>query len=113
MDKYQEFFPNEKIPFSTMFSSFPEMYYICGEMEKGDDFTYKLMKNCCEKVEYYGNMKPKFRQYYQKTINEQIEILYNDLLGAASDYHREELENQLTTIVAEYLQKYYKDSDSE
>ena len=106
MDKYQEFFPNEKFPFSLRLYQFPEMYYVCGAMEKGDDFMSKLVKNCCDKVDYYGNMEPKFMEYYAEDIDEQVSILRQMQL-TARQYDRIELSTKLDTIMNDYLQRYY------
>ena len=106
MDKYQEFFPNEKFPFGLRLYQFPEIYYICGDMQKGDDFMAKMVKNCCDKVEYYGSLGPKFTEYYAEDIDEQISILRQMQL-TARQYDRTEMQAQLDPIMDDYLQKYY------
>ena len=106
MDKYQEFFPNEKFPFGWSLALIPDLYYKCGETDKGDAFMSNMMKNCCEKVEYYGHMKPKFRAQYQDTIDEQIEVLYH-LLTTARRHKRQQMSEQLGSIVMDYQDKYY------
>ncbi len=106
MDKYQEFFPNEKFPFELRLYQFPEMYYVCGEMEKGDAFMEKMVKNCCDKANYYGNMKPVFVKYYEEEIDEQISILRQMQL-TAQQYERTDLKTRLDAIMNEYLKRYY------
>ena len=108
MDKYQEFFPNEKFPFGLRLYQFPEMYYVCGAVEKGDDFMSKMVKNCCDKIDYYGNMEPKFAEYYADDIDEQLSILRQMQL-TARQYDRSELSEQLLGLLNTYLQKYYLD----
>ena len=106
MDKYQEFFPNEKFPFGLRLYQFPEMYYICGAMEKGDDFMAKMVKNCCDKVDYYGNMERKFVEYFADDIDEQVSILRQMQL-TARQFDRSEMQSQLDAIMNDYLQRYY------
>ena len=66
----------------------------------------KLVKNACDKVDYYGNMKPRFLQYYEEDIAEQVSILRQMLLTARK-YERNELKDRLNLKVQEYLQRYY------
>ena len=105
MDKYQEFFPNEKFPFALRLYQFPEMYYICGEMEKGDDFMRKMVKNAKDKADYYLGMKPKFATYYEEDIDEQLSIL-SQMQLIAQRYDREEMQAELEPIMNDYLLKY-------
>ena len=58
MNKFQEFFPNEKFPYELRMYQYPEMYYVCGDTLAGDDIMLKLVKNASEKVDYYGNITP-------------------------------------------------------
>ncbi len=106
MDKYQEFFPNEKFPYEIHLYKFPEMYYAAGETEKGDTFMEKLVKNACDKVEYYGNMKPKFAMYYHDVIEEQLTLLRQMQL-TAERYDRKALEKQTGDLLNEYVRKYF------
>ena len=106
MDKYQEFFPNEKFPYEIRLYQFPDIYYAAGEIEKGDDFMDKLVKNACDKVDYYGNMKRKFATYYEDVIGEQFSLL-RQLQLTARQYGRDELEKQLETQLGPYLRRYY------
>ena len=108
MDKYQEFFPNEKFPYEIRLYQFPELYYQCNQMEKGDDIMGKLAKNACDKVEYYGNMEEKFFHYYEETISEQMTLL-RQLQLTARKYERDEMKNMLSQRLNEYLETYYMD----
>ena len=106
MDKFQEFFPNEKFPYELRLYQFPEFYYTCGDMEKGDEFMRKLVKNCCDKVDYYGNMERRFVEYYADEIDEQVSILRQMQLTAMK-YDRSDMKAQLNDIMANYLQRFY------
>ena len=106
MDKFQEFFPNEKFPYELRLYQFPEMYYQCGEFEKGDEFLQKITKNACDKIDYYGNMKPRFFLYFEETVSEQMTLLRQMQLTARK-YERTDLKTQLDSKLTEYLQRYY------
>ena len=95
MDKFQEFFPNEKFPAEIRTYMFPEMYYVCGDTVKGDDYIMKLVNNYCDKVQYYGNMKPKFRAYFNEDIQEAMSLLqhWGDV---ARRYERPEMAKIIT-----------------
>ncbi|MBQ6770031.1 MAG: DUF2723 domain-containing protein [Bacteroidales bacterium] len=107
MDKFQEFFPNDKFPFEIRLYQYPEMYYICGATEKGDQFLQTIMQNYCDKIEYYGKMKPKFRAYYQEDIEEAMSLLqhWGDV---AKRHERTELSQTIADRMTEYLTLYYK-----
>jgi hypothetical protein len=106
MDKFQEFFPNEKFPAEIHTYQFPEMYYICGDMEKGDDYLTKLVNNYCDKISYYGNMKPKFQKYYEDDIDEGFSLLKH-FGGVAKKYERNDLAQEISDRMIEYLTLYY------
>ncbi|MBR1514643.1 MAG: DUF2723 domain-containing protein [Bacteroidales bacterium] len=108
MDKFQEFFPNEKFPAEIHTYQFPEMYYVCGEIEKGDDYMMKLVNNYSEQVVYYGSMKPKFREYYDEDFGEAMSLLrhFGDV---AKKYDRADIAQLISDRMTEYLMKYYVD----
>jgi hypothetical protein len=106
MDKFQEFFPNEKFPAEIHTYQYPEMYYICGAMEKGDDYLTKLVNNYCELIEYYGRMKPKFRNYYSEDIEEGLTLLRH-FAEVAKKYERDELSQDINDRLMQYLDLYY------
>ena len=108
MDTYQKFFPNEKFPFGLRLYQFPEIYYICGDSLKGDDFMSKMVKNSKDKIDYYGNMEPKFVTYYKEDIDEEISILRQMQL-TARQYERTDLKTELDALVSDCLKKYYMD----
>ena len=108
MDKYQEFFPNEKFPAEIHTYQFPEMYYICGATEKGDIYMTNLVDNYCAKVKYYGNMKPRFKKYYEEEIDEGMSLLkhFGDV---AKKYDRTDLVQDITDRMTQFLTLYYED----
>ena len=107
MDKFIEFFPNEKFPYEIRTYQFPEMYYACGAIEKGDQFMQDMVKNYCDKVEYYGNMQPKFQSYYKEDLQEAMSLLqhFNEV---SKRYDRIELNEMITSKMNEYITRYYK-----
>ncbi len=109
MNKFQEFFPNEKFPYELRMYQYPEMYYVCGDTIAGDDIMLKLVKNASEKVDYYGNITPrKFAPYFEEDIDEQMSLL-RQLQLTARKYERKEIKDLLDPMVDDYLMKYYMD----
>ena len=106
MDKFVEFFPNKKFPYEIRTYQFPEMYYACGAIEKGDQYMQTLTQNYCDKIEYYGNMKPKFKAYFNEDIQEAMSLLqhFNEV---SRRYNRLELNEMITSKMNEYLTLYY------
>ena len=106
MDKFQEFFPNDKFPADIRTYQFPEMYYICGATDKGDDYLTKEVNNYCDKVRYYGSMGPRFRNYYEEEIDEGLSLLKH-FSDVAKRYERTELAQQITDQMTQFLSLYY------
>ena len=106
MDKYQEFFPNEKFPFEIRQYQFPEMYYICGATEKGDAFMNTIVNNFMEQAIYYCNMKPRFRAYYDEEIEEALSLI-NHFGDVAKKYERTELAQSISDRLTDFLVTYY------
>ena len=106
MDKFQDFFPNEKFPAEIHTYQFPEMYYICGATDKGDDYMMKLVDNYCDKIHYYGGMKPKFQKYYEEDIEEGLSLLKH-FSGVAKKYERNELAQLITDRMMQYIDMFY------
>ena len=106
MDKYQEFFPNKKFPADIRTYQFPEMYYVCGDSVKGDNYLMQLVNNYCDKIRYYGNMKPKLVEYYEDEIGEGMSLLKH-FGGVAKKYGRTELAQEISDRMMEYLNLYY------
>ena len=108
MDKFQEFFPDKKFPAEIRTYQFPEMYYVCGDTLKGDEYMMKLVNNYSDKVQYYGNMKPKFREYYNEDLEEGISLLHH-FQKVATKYKRTEMEGLITDRLNDFLSSYYLD----
>ena len=106
MDKYQEFFPNEKFPYEIRLYQFPEMYYISGDTLKGDDIMDKIVTNAIDKINYYGNMKPRFSQYFSEDIDEQMSLL-RQMQMDASRYNRTGKAEELSAIMEDFVSRYY------
>ena len=107
MDKFQEFFPNEKFPAEIHTYQFPEMYYICGAFEKGDAYLMNLANNYCDKIQYYGKMKPKFKKYYEEDIDEGMSLLKH-FVDVAKKYERNELAQDISDRMMQYFDLYYE-----
>ena len=106
MDKYQEFFPNEKFPFEIRQYQFPEMYYACGAIEKGDQFLSTIAQNYFDQVVYYATMKPKFRVYYKEELDEAMSLLQH-FSEVAKRHERTELHEQISGKLSDYLGLYF------
>ena len=106
MDKFQEFFPNEKFPFEIRTYQYPEMYYQCGANEKGDAFMTNLVNNACDKIEYYGSLKPKFASYYEEDVDENMSLLRQMQL-VSKKFNRDEMQDAISKRMQEYLNRYY------
>ena len=74
-------------------------------MEKGDDAMRKLVKNAKDKADYYLGMKPRFVEYFEEDIDEQVSILAQ-MQMTAKKYDRQEMKDELDTIMNDYLLNY-------
>ena len=103
MDKCQEFFPDEKIPYAYYYEGFfPELYYRCGEMDKGDDVIRKITDNSIDELRYYNTLKPKFIEYYKEDVHDALSLV-NTMADCAKRYQRYDLQQELDAVVDEYL----------
>lgn len=80
MDRYQELFPDEKLPYGKEIFTyknwpygrlelyFVEFYRMAGAMDKADLLYAKTMKNITEELNYYNSLEPKFKEYYKNDI---------------------------------------------
>ena len=107
MDKFQEFFPANKFPADIRTYQFPELYYICGDTVKGDEYLNRLVNNYCDKIQYYGRMRPKFKEYYSEDIDEGFSLLKH-FGNVASKYDRTELSEMISNRMMDYLSLYYE-----
>ncbi|MDR0969580.1 MAG: DUF2723 domain-containing protein [Lentimicrobiaceae bacterium] len=81
LDKYIEFFPDEKIPFDANYmSTWADSYYKAGYPEKGDAVIDKIFKNQIELITYYNNQASKFYKYYMskrtESFNNMLRLVY-------------------------------------
>ena len=106
MDKFQEFFPNDKFHYDIRCYQFPEMYYICGDTLKGDQFMREIAGNFSDKVNYYLGMTSKFQEYYAEDIEEGMSLLKH-FGGVAKKYNRTEIADWINEKMTQYLSLYY------
>ena len=103
MDKCQEFFPDEKIPYGFYYEGyFPELYYKAGATDKGDDVLMKIAANATDELRYYKSLKPKFTEYYKDDIHEALSLV-NTMADTAKRYRRYDIQQELDQVVNEYL----------
>ena len=100
MDKFQEFFPNEKFPAEVRTYQFPELYYICGDTIKGDNYMTKLINNYGDRLRYYSGMKPKFQNYYEEEIGEALSLL-SHFDKVANKYNRTTMQEMIAKRLEE------------
>lgn len=103
MDKCQEFFPDEKIPYGFYYEGyFPDLYYKAGAMEKGDDVLRKIAANATDELRYYKTLSPKFAEYYKDDIHDALSLV-NTMADSAKRNRRYELQEELDRVVNDYL----------
>ena len=103
MDKCQEFFPDEKVPYGFYYEGyFPELYYKAGAIDKGDDVLKKIAANAADELRYYKSLKPKFTEYYKDDIHEALSLV-NTMADTAKRYRRYDIQQELDQVVNEYL----------
>ena len=103
MDKCQEFFPDEKIPYAFYYEGyFPDLYYKAGAPEKGDDILNKIAANAIENLEYYKSLKPAFIEYYKESVHDDLALL-NTMADTAKRNRRYDIQEKLDKLVDEYL----------
>ena len=103
MDKCQEFFPDEKIPYGFYYEGyFPELYYKAGAFDKGDDVLSKIAGNATDELRYYKTLKPQFIEYYKESVHDALSLV-NTMADTAKRYKRYEIQQELDKVVNEYL----------
>ena len=103
MDKCQEFFPDEKIPYGFYYEGyFPDLYYKAGAMEKGDEVLQKIAANAIDELRYYKTLKPKFAEYYKNDIHDALSLV-NTMADTAKRNKRYEIQQELDQTVNDYL----------
>ena len=106
MDKCQEFFPDEKLPYGFYYEGyFPELYYKSGAIEKGDDVLEKIAANAIDELRYYRSLKPKFVEYYKEDIREALSLL-NTMADTAKRNRRYDIQQRLDQSVNDYLDSF-------
>ena len=89
LDKCLEFFPNDKIPYDILMTSYPEIYYACGAIDKGDAFMNTMLENCIDNLRYYYELDTPFLMYYSESIYENLAIL-DKMRTIATKYKRKD-----------------------
>ena len=103
MDKCQEFFPDEKIPYGFYYEGyFPELYYKAGATEKGDEVLMKIANNAIDELRYYKTLKPKFIEYYKDDIHDALSLV-NTMADTAKRCRRYDIQAELDQVVNDYL----------
>ena len=106
LDKCLEFFPNDKIPYDVLMMTYPEIYYVCGAMDKGDAFMNTMLENCKDNLRYYYELEIPFMMYYTESIYENLAIL-DKMKSIATKYKRSDLKMQITNTFNEENSKFY------
>jgi tetratricopeptide (TPR) repeat protein len=106
LDKCLEFFPNDKIPYDVLMMTYPEIYYVCGAIEKGDAFMNTMLENCKDNLRYYYELDMPFLMYYTESIYENLAIL-DKMKSVALKYKRNDLRTQITNTLKEENSKFY------
>ncbi len=103
LDKLQEIFPNEKIPYS--YDSFPaaEIYYRAGGNEQGNEMVRKMAKNSFDNLEYYLSLPNNMVGYIKGEQDREIRQLRNLTIITRNfkqdDLHKE-IDDKLQELVA-------------
>ena len=104
MDKCQEFFPDEKIPYGYYYEGFfPDLYYKAGAMEKGDEVLAKIAANAEDELRYYKTLKPRLKEYYKEDIHDALSLV-NTMADCAKRNRRYDIQEKLDKVVDEYLE---------
>ena len=108
LDRCQELFPDEKIPYGFYYEGyFPEFYYRAGEMEKGDAVLMKVAANAEDELRYYKSLNDKLRIYYKDSIQDALSLI-NTMADCAKRNGRTELQKELDSQVHDYLDCFLK-----
>ena len=103
MDKCQEFFPDNKIPYGFYYEGyFPELYYRSNAPEKGDDVLLKIAANATDELRYFKTLEPRFAEYYKEDIHDALSLV-NTMADCAKRNRRYDIQHQLDQVVNDYL----------
>lgn len=105
LDKCIEFFPNEKIPFDYYMLQYPDIYYICGAMDKGDNVVRIIAQTATENIEYYGSLSKKLQVYYVEDLRDSMAML-NHLADVTRRYGRTDISATLKKKVDDYWDQF-------
>ena len=106
LDKCLEFFPNDKIPYDVLMMTYPEIYYVCGAVDKGDAFMSTMLENCVDNLGYYYELDTPFMLYYTENIYENLAIL-DKLKSIAVKYKRSDLKVQIANVFNRENDRFY------
>ncbi len=62
LDKANEFFPNEKIPFDMYMISHIQLYYQAAAIEKGNKMAEIILAKCKNDLEYYDSLEAEYKR---------------------------------------------------
>jgi len=62
LDKANEFFPNEKIPYDVYMISHIQLYYNAGAMEKGTKLAEIIVNKCKNELDYYDSVESEYKR---------------------------------------------------
>ena len=106
LDRCQEFFPDEKVPYDMYMMAYPEIYYQAGAMEKGDELINTIIDNCMDNLRYFESLDSRFIPYYAETIRENLAMI-NEMSNVAKRNKRNELNLRLDNMLEQEFNKFY------
>lgn len=105
LDRCQEFFPDEKIPYDLYMMAYPEIYYQAGAVEKGDELINKIIDNCLDNLRYFESLDSRFVSYYTEDIRENLAMI-NEMSNVAAKAKRSELKTRLDNTLEQEFNKF-------
>lgn len=107
MDKCIELTPDDKFPYDMFSVENAEVYYKCGENEKGDKIIRVLMEKCDNLLNYYLNQRKNIVAGSSYQIRYHLQILQN-LTVVTSNFERSELSVPVDAMMKKYYDMYLK-----
>ena len=105
LDRCQEFFPDEKVPYDLYMMAYPEIYYQAGAVEKGDELINKIIDNCLDNLRYFESLDSRFVSYYTEDIRENLAMI-NEMSNVAAKAKRSELKTRLDNTLEQEFNKF-------
>ncbi len=102
LDKMFDLFPNERIPLSYDSNPAIEMYYMAGEIEKGNKYARIVAENSLQKLSYYIQLPERFAAAVQEEQTREMAAVQN-ILMIADRYDQEELKNEVDGKLKELI----------